>query len=263
MQLLLGADPEVFVRQGGQPISAFNMIPGTKEEPFPTGKGAVQVDGMALEYNINPADTEEVFVDHIQSVLGELSAMIPQDCELDISPTTFFDEDYLKKQPEAARILGCDPDFNAYTGEMNESPEPHKSMRTAAGHVHLGWTDAQTTDKGGIHFQSCCRLVKQLDYGLGLLGVLYDPDTKRKEMYGMPGAFRPKPYGVEYRVLSNWWINQETYIRLVYKHSRMAFDDFLNGLDYYQKFGDSAREVILSHDAEGAKTLFSKMGWDV
>ncbi len=39
------------------------VIPDTaKEKPFPVTNGAVQVDGMALEYNIDPASTVEEFV---------------------------------------------------------------------------------------------------------------------------------------------------------------------------------------------------------
>ena len=61
MQLLLGADPEAFVvlKDGGIPVSAHGLLPGTKDKPFPVEKGAVQVDGMAAEFNIEPAATED------------------------------------------------------------------------------------------------------------------------------------------------------------------------------------------------------------
>ena len=54
-QILVGCDPEVFVAKGGKFISAHGMIPGTKKAPHKVERGAVQVDGMALEFNIDPA----------------------------------------------------------------------------------------------------------------------------------------------------------------------------------------------------------------
>jgi hypothetical protein len=44
----------------------------------------------------------------------------------------------------------------------------------------------------------------------------------RRELYGKAGAFRPKPYGVEYRVLSNRWLNSEALIRWVYNQSQLG-----------------------------------------
>jgi len=57
----IGADPELFLRENGKPISAFGMVEGTKESPFKTDNGAYQVDGMALEFNIDPVPTGNSF----------------------------------------------------------------------------------------------------------------------------------------------------------------------------------------------------------
>jgi hypothetical protein len=52
MQVSVGADPEVFVRNAeGEPVPACGLIPGTKAEPHRVDSGAVQVDGLALEFN--------------------------------------------------------------------------------------------------------------------------------------------------------------------------------------------------------------------
>ena len=48
-------------------------------------------------------------------------------------------------------------------------------------------------------------------------------------MYGAAGAFRPKPYGVEYRVLSNAWLLTEDRMRFVYKQTVKAVKDLMSG----------------------------------
>jgi hypothetical protein len=56
MEFKIGADPEFFLRDKatGKFVSAHGLIPGTKRQPMKVDKGAVQVDGMALEFNIDP-----------------------------------------------------------------------------------------------------------------------------------------------------------------------------------------------------------------
>lgn len=55
----IGADPEVFVGREGQFFSAHGLVPGNKRRPHKVDRGAVQVDGMALEFNIDPASSYE------------------------------------------------------------------------------------------------------------------------------------------------------------------------------------------------------------
>jgi hypothetical protein len=67
--ILIGADPELFVfTRSGKPVSAHDLIPGTKYEPHEVGNGAVQVDGVAAEFNIDPAANEDEFFFNIAFV---------------------------------------------------------------------------------------------------------------------------------------------------------------------------------------------------
>lgn len=219
MNILIGADPELFGKRDGQYVSAYNLIPGDKEQPHPVDNGAVQVDGMAFEFNINPADTEDGFIFNLQSVMAQLRAMVPE-YEVVADPVAKFTEEYLQTQDPKALELGCDPDFNAWTGEMNKKPDMKRPMRTAAGHVHIGFVD--TVHDEDRHFDICSMIVQQLDFYLGLPSLLFDHDQERREMYGQAGAFRPKSYGVEYRVLSNHWLRDEQLMRWVYRASHEA-----------------------------------------
>jgi hypothetical protein len=215
MKHRVGADPEVFVKdKKGRFRSAHGLIPGTKQEPFKVKNGAVQVDGLALEFNIEPAETREEFVHNIGSVLGQLAAMVP-DYEIVIDPTAKFNGNHLNAQPEEALELGCEPDFNAYTENENPRPDNNTTMRTAAGHVHIEFCEG-ADPKDPEHIRRCCTLVQQLDAFLGLPSLLWDNDKKRRKMYGKAGAFRPKSYGVEYRTLSNAWLKDPALVGYVF-----------------------------------------------
>ena len=243
MNLLIGADPEVFLKRGEDFYSGYGVIPGTKVNPFPVNKGAVQVDGMALEFNINPAASDEEFLININTVLDELKKMVPTGFDVTVSPVAMFSPEHMDEQPEEAKVLGCDPDFNAYTMTANPRPDQHPVMRTAAGHVHIGWTeDADVNDKA--HFLSCCMLSKQLDAFLGVPSVLLDPDVERKKMYGRAGAFRPKSYGTEYRVLSNFWLKSPKLIKWVFNNTKLAVDKLMVGELMFEADEEYLKEII-------------------
>lgn len=212
MQFLYGTDPEAFImsKKTGQFISAAGIIPGTKSLPFKVEKGAVQVDGLAAEFNIDPVDNATDFDNNIQTVLNQLIQMIHEvdtDLELVFTPTAHFDTDYFVKLSAENKILGCDPDFNI-RGEINVVKEDlsETPIRTAAGHVHIGWRmDADVQDP--MHFEDC-RNVSESFFNSKL--AFFEPTTAAEKVrlnyYGHSGAFRPKKYGVELRSPSNRWV---------------------------------------------------------
>lgn len=228
MKILVGADPEMFAFVGGKAVSAHGLIPGTKHEPFVVEGGAVQVDGMALEFNINPAKDEAEFLKNINLVIETMRSMVPG-YDVVAEPVAEFGEDYMATQPPEALELGCEPDYDAWNdGDINRKPNAALPFRTGAGHVHIGWTHGVDAFDGN-HMDKCIEAVKQLDFFLGLPSLLYDKGTKRRTMYGKPGCFRPKSYGVEYRVLSNQWLKDNKLMSWVYKNTNAAMQRMSQG----------------------------------
>jgi len=174
-KILIGCDPEVFVKQNNVFKSAFGLIKGDKKNPQRVPHGAVQVDGMALEFNIDPAATEDEFCINVQEVYRQLALMVP-DYQIVASPTADFDPIYMKDQPPEALELGCDPDYNGWTGQVNIKPNGDRPMRTASGHIHIGWTDNEDIQSEN-HVNRCNLVVKQMDFFLGLPSLMYDKDT--------------------------------------------------------------------------------------
>ena len=203
-----GCDPELFILNAdGVAVTAEGLLPGTKEEPFKVKGGAVQVDGMAAEFNIDPVETYQEFSHNIDSVLKELKGMLPKGYTLSDKPSMIFTPEEWEKAPPSAKILGCTADFNAWNGCQNMPPQAPDmpTLRTASGHIHIGWTQ-DADEYSEEHMKDASDLVKQLDWFLGAWSTKVDTDPLRRRLYGQAGACRFKTYGVEYRVLSNFWV---------------------------------------------------------
>lgn len=217
----LGADPEVFVTNGLGFMSAHGLVPGSKEDPYPVEGGAVQVDGMALEFNIDPAEDYDTFQHNIDVVKAQLKDMIG-DLSFSEEASMTFTEDFLEGVPPENRELGCSPDYNGWTMEVNEKPDKKLLMRTVGGHVHAGgFVDGLITEDT-INLSG--RLARIMDETLGVYSILWDHDDLRREMYGAGGCFRPKSYGMEYRSLSNKWIFNSSLTRFVHDMTYEAIE---------------------------------------
>ena len=250
-KITVGSDVELFVYDGFQHIPAYDLIPGTKARPFPVPDGMVQVDGMAVEFGIDPSSTRQQFSSKLASVRRTLTGMLHQHGNKItpvVLPTCLFDKKVFDAAPLAAKELGCEPDFNAYTdGEKNPRPEPGDApVRTAGGHVHIGWT-SDVDPFHPNHMQACCMLTKMLDIHLGLPSVFWDSDEKRRTLYGKAGAFRPKPYGMEYRTLSNAWLKAPALVEFVFDQTMVAFNRLMDGSVDYLNIAESVQNTINSN----------------
>ncbi len=253
--LTFGCDPEIFIfdQNNGRYVSPDGIIPGTKSEPYRVGGGAIQQDGMAAEFNIDPVDNYKDFNNNINKVLRTMSRMLPDGHVFLDKPSVVFTPEVWEGASEKAKELGCSPDFNAWTGEVNPPPNPEATpnpmMRTASGHLHFGWTDdANMSDPD--HIKNCRDLVKQMDWWLGTWSLNIDPDPTRRLLYGKAGAMRFKPYGVEYRVLSNFWVLKPSARLKVWNRMQAAIwgmkDKFFPETSAKNKFYDFNGAVIKS-----------------
>jgi hypothetical protein len=245
LDIKIGSDPELFVTKGGKFRCAAGLIPGTKEVPHPVKDGAVQIDGFALEFNTDPASTEDEFVGNVTSVMDQLRKMVePKGYEFAIVPSARFNGNHFNAQSDEAKELGCTPDYNAYTMQENPKPDNKTTMRTASGHIHIGFTEGADPNSEE-HMIRCSTLVKQLDVYLGLTSLFFDHDKMRRKMYGQAGSFRPKPYGVEYRVLSNAWLLSEERMRFVHSQAVRAVNDLIKGERPFERIGPKNTQFII------------------
>lgn len=219
----IGADPELFLfsQSLNKPVTAIGLIKGTKEKPNPITKDGhyTQLDGVAMEFNIPPCFTSKGFVDNISFVREYLDETIakPNGLELFKGASTRFDKDQLKT-PECWEI-GCSSDINAWSLNMN-LPEPYQdTLRAVGGHVAVGYKDPQES--------TSIELIKAMDLFLTIPAILLDKDVERRKLYGKAGAMRFKPFGVEHRSLSNFWIFEDRFIEWVFNNTIKAIE-FVN-----------------------------------
>lgn len=210
MNFTAGADPEMFLKKNGDYVAVQPYVDGTKYEPQPLKRGGnVQRDNVAIEFGIAPASSKLEFIQNIGDTLGDLMDMLPDDIDIDISPSAHFSQDQLE-HPEC-KEFGCDPDFNAWKdGRLNEMEENAAAgtLRSAGGHFHFGFDGLDNLI-----------VIKLMDLIVGLMSTVIDSSAEaieRRNLYGKPGCFRPTNYGVEYRTLSNFWIKSPLLTELVY-----------------------------------------------
>ena len=262
MTYKIGCDPEIFVFDTEKRRYVFpTFVPGTKQQPFPVPGGAIQRDGMSAEINIDPANSEEEFIGNIRKVLGELSSLIKaagKQYKLVPIPAAPLTKNTVASVPKDYLMLGCDPDFNAYNkgapnliplDQIQYLPDPtvyngniEARYRTGSGHIHIGWTDkaADHNVPGSPHFIDCMVVANQMDVfvqpvahrATSLIPNVSSVsiETYRRYMYGKAGAFRPKPYGVEYRTPSNSWLVDETAARHIYRATMLAMEALDKGI---------------------------------
>lgn len=251
---LLGADPELFLQKNGEKkiLSAIGKIGGTKKAPKPVEgweKGfAYQEDNVLVEYNIPPAADWREFNAANNQMMAYLNKMVGDkyDCHLVVKASHVMDDDQLQ-DPEA-HVFGCDPDFNVWTMEENPPPfNENPNLRSAGGHLHIG---AKMTRMEKF------LMGRLLDASVGLWSVNRDSDKRRRGLYGKAGAIREKPYGMEYRTLSNFWLKSDEYQRKVYDMVHNAFLQ-LRGKQYafIDKHGDDIINAINNSD----KALATKL----
>jgi hypothetical protein len=258
-EYLIGCDPELFVwdTQTERYIGAQGIVPGTKSDPYLLDGGMVQVDGLALEFGIDPAVDEQDFVDKIAKVRATIQAMIGSRYQMHAVPHVVFDQEVMDEQLPENLELGCEPDFNAWTLQVNQSPNAATTMRSGGGHLHIGY-GSRLMEQEDIHFRHCAALVRQLDATVGLGTTTWDKDTVRRSLYGNPGAFRPKNYGLEYRTPSNAWLASEKYTRLAYRLTMYAIQKL-----HQKEFLADNNSRVCSNIVEGRDWRATRMLYEV
>ena len=218
----IGSDPELFIvnNETNTVVSSIGLIPGKKKAAYrpagmPEGYG-IQTDNILAEFNIPPTNNIEDFVHHINYMKRYIRDFVKEkNKNYDIRCVASQHVPWDQLLCEEACEFGCDPDYNAYTEDVNPKPKGDKTdLRSAGVHIHVSYKNP--------NIPASVRLVKYLDLYLGVPSVIIDPDTERRKLYGKAGAFRIVRYGVEYRSMSGYFISSDDHIRFLFRNTMRA-----------------------------------------
>ena len=255
--MLLGADPEFFVvNHNNSPINVINVIKNSKSNPIINKNHIYYYDNVAFEMNFVPARSSNEFVYTIKEGLSIANNIIHPYKLIANSCVEFYESD--EKNSNFFEV-GCEPDINAYTlsyNKINPDIYKHTLERYAGGHIHMGGTSSDLIQDEAIKPV----FVYMLDLFVGIPSVILDHDVesyKRKRVYGHAGNYRPKEYGLEYRVLSPFWIRSPKTTELFYNLFDFVFN-FMNE-HTYEKFIKVYPENFGNEDVE---SIYKIYGYD-
>jgi hypothetical protein len=135
----IGADPEMFLidTRTGHVVSAEHIIPGKKDHPYTKGlpKGfGIEIDGILAEFNIPPCSSRKEYIQSIEFMKNWVRDFVKnKKSYLDIccESCMLVPEDQL--QSKEANERGCDPDYNAYTEDVNPRVDGYPDNHRCAG----------------------------------------------------------------------------------------------------------------------------------
>jgi hypothetical protein len=239
---------------------------GTKEHPKKVDIGlgdgyAVQEDGIAAEFNVPAFATAHEFGNGLSQMLAHMEQNILKPKGLVRSTINHLTlrKEWTDKFPKL-KLIGCDPDFCAYDSKDGLpvsralNPELIAGVRGAGGHVHIGYP---------VTLCDPHVIAKLCDIVLGLQFLGNDKQGSRRRWWGLAGLYRPKPYGVEYRTMSNWWIWKSSTAKMVAGTALALVESIPNHMiEWSAAFNaidwDAVKLAIDTEDTNRAKELFDR-----
>lgn len=206
--ITIGADPEVVIvkKKDSSVIPAWLVTKGVKDAPVQFmkseyGQIMAHADGVALEFNVPSSPAGSGRFNYIfQELHRSINGLIGGNDWL-WTPVARIEGDTLIHP--LANTAGCSEDYSAYSEETAVPRKPPSiaawgDKRFFGGHIHIGYNKSIAPPWVVARF---------CDLYLGLPSVRHDKQCERRKVYGLAGLYRTKPYGVEYRTLSNFWMN--------------------------------------------------------
>jgi hypothetical protein len=258
-----GTDPEIFVvDKQGKVIPAWTFLQSKKETTALSFNGSKYIywDGFQSEFSQpNGNNCLEVLNLDIwfclRKILEYARVKVPG-AKLSLKNVVDIPMPLMLSAEKKHVELGCAPSFNVYWDRGKQVADPRELLkRFAGGHLHYGL--------GKVSKKEIDKIVRALDAILGVAGVSLAAeidDPIRREYYGRAGEYRLPKHGLEYRVLSNFWLIHPAVAMLVNELFRVTIKLAQIGLHEltWKADEEEVRSVINNCDVEGARRMLVK-----
>lgn len=283
-QPYLGCDPEFFFKSDDGVIGAekvfkkeglLNTTPSVNDRCVLEGtKSQFVIDGVQAELNPRPNTCRANLANEISACFKTLDAELKKqktNISVDFSRSVVISEEKLAELDKENQKLGCKPSNSAYRGagvKLSEVDPLKHRQRSAGGHIHIGIKNQPRLEKAVKKHPT--KVIKMLDIICGNTCVLIDRDEgnkERRKLYGRAGEYRLPAHGIEYRTLSNFWLESYHLMSLAFGMARLAVElisDEKNSAKYYKAFSKAVNmkdieRAINDNDFDLAYQNFKKI----
>lgn len=272
-QISLGCDPEFFFTNKGKICGSEKILKTPLTRTVYGEPSRIIVDGVQAELNPAPNMCRANLGNEISKCFRMLHDKIKDDKNIavDFSQVAKISKEELMSLSEKSRKFGCAPSDNIYENKQSEiKVDAEKYLfRPAGGHIHIGKPNSTYELSGKVRkaIETPKQLVPLLDILVGCLCVLIDKDKlakKRRKIYGKAGEFRIPAHGLEYRTLSNFWLQSYQLFSFVMGMTRLAVLILANGEEYEKSIIGKVKEeeikkAINNNDFELAMKNYEKI----
>lgn len=250
MSLSFGSDPEFMLIDNNHNLkSAINILPKKSNAKIYNGS-SIYYDNVLAEIAVKPSLTKDEFLKNLRNSLINLANLV-YPLKFDIRSADSYPNKELLHQD--ARVAGCNPEWNVYTLQCVMPPEEvimKTNFRTAGGHIHIGSHNLQDSN-------SIFSFIRMMDLFVAIPSLFIDKDLtskERRKIYGHAGSHRITDYGLEYRVLGNFWLSSPEHAALIYDLTMFVYS-FVN-LKEHEKFWSIDESLLDSDDPTKAYDCF-------
>lgn len=225
-KITIGTDPELMLADDkGVIVNSLPVLKKDKHDPIMLDKNTkLYCDNVLVEMAMKPALSSIEMVNRLTGCFRMATEALPPGYSLVPKAAHYYEELPPKPSDEIIHLvttgqlpddvipmewqIGCNPNFDVYAGTMRNQSRFPNTLRTGSFHIHIGnknWNDEEEYEL--LTDPQKRKAIKLLDIFLGCPSVVFDTDESsklRRSLYGGAGEWRPTPYGVEYRVLSNF-----------------------------------------------------------
>ena len=236
--LNFGSDPEFFFckktafGRKGAVVGSEKILPEGGLVLQGRSKASIVRDGVQAELNPVQNTCRQRCANEIASNFRTIAELVKtKKVTINWNPIVRVTKSEMDSLSPKSKIFGCMPSKNAYEEKVEQPDAATYPFRSAGGHIHIGYVYPTGQDQARdiLTKENSNDVVKILDIIVGNTCVLIDRhpgNIERRKAYGRAGEYRKPSHGIEYRVLSNFWLQNYVLMSMAYGLVRLGINMF-------------------------------------